>query len=148
MQIALERVGAEGAVFGIDVVDIEPLPATNARVMTGDVRDPATVRALRDRMGRAADVVLSDMAPKLTGVRTTDDARSAELVEALTTALPVLLRPGGRLLTKVFMGPDYEKTIGMLGALFRELRVTRPESTRQRSAELFAFGREYLPEKP
>jgi len=147
LQVAVERVGPEGAAFGIDVTEIDPLPTPNAHVATGDVRDPATVRALSERIGRPADVVLSDMAPKLTGVKATDEARCAELVDALVGALPTLLRPGGRILTKVFMGPGYDGTIRRLRGLFRELRVTRPEATRQGSAELFAFGRDYRPEK-
>src|ERR1051326_5394523 len=147
LQVALERVGPEGTVFGVDMVEVEPLRAPNVHIVTGDLRQPATVRELRTRIGRPADVVLSDMAPKLTGVGGTDESRSAELVDAVVAALPILLRPGGHLLTKVFMGPGYDATLRTLGGLFSEVRVTRPEATRHGSAELYAFGRDHRPEK-
>jgi 23S rRNA (uridine2552-2'-O)-methyltransferase len=147
LQVALERVGPEGAVFGVDAVEVEPLSARNVHLVTGDVRDPATVRELGRRIGRPADIVLSDMAPKLTGVGGTDEARCAELVDAVAAALPTLLRPGGLVLTKVFMGPGYEAALRTLRGLFAEVRVTRPEATRHGSAELYAFGRGYRPGK-
>src|SRR5262249_48918440 len=139
--------GPEGAVFGVDLVEIEPLRAPNVHLVTGDVRDPATVRDLRTRIGRPADVVISDMAPKLTGVGETDEARSAEVIDAVVMALPVLLRPGGHLLTKIFMGAGFETTLRSLRGLFAEVRVTRPEATRHGSAELYALGRDHRPEK-
>ena len=139
--------GPEGAVFGVDLVEIEPLQASNVHLVTGDLRDRATVDELRKRIGRPVDVVLSDMAPKLTGVGGVDEARSAELVDAVVAALPTILRPGGRLLTKIFMGPGYDVALRTLRGLFMDVRVTRPEATRQGSAELYAFGRDYLTEK-
>src|SRR5262245_30510780 len=111
LQVAAERVGARGQVLGVDVADIKPLPNANVRTLTGDVRAPGTIAALAAILGRRADVVLSDLAPKLTGVRATDEARAAELVDAVGGALPVLLRPGGSLLVKLFMGPAYRGTV-------------------------------------
>src|SRR3990172_900761 len=68
LQVARGRVGERGRVVGLDLAAIEPLGAPNVTVVTGDVRDPAVVAAVRARLGRPADVVLSDLAPKLTGV--------------------------------------------------------------------------------
>src|SRR5262245_50108444 len=67
LQVALERVGPSGMVVGADLVAVAPLPAPNVRLVTGDVHEPATVDAIRASLGRPADVVLSDLAPKLTG---------------------------------------------------------------------------------
>ena len=138
LQVVVERIGADGRAVGVDVVPIDPLPAANVDSISGDVRDPAVVRAVRERLGRAADVVLSDLAPKLTGVAATDEARQSELGTAVLAALPDLLRPHGRLVMKVFMGPDQPALLARLQTLFDEVRTTRSEATRRGSAELYA----------
>ncbi len=138
LQVAVERIGADGRAVGVDVVPIDPLPAANVDSMSGDVRDPAVLRAVRERLGRAADLVLSDLAPKLTGVAATDAARQSELGTAVLAALPDLLRPHGRLVMKVFMGPDQPALLARLQTLFDEVRTTRAEATRRGSAELYA----------
>jgi len=143
LQVAAERVGARGRVVGVDVADIEPLPNANIRTLTADVRAPETIAALAAILGRPADIVLSDLAPKLTGVRATDEARGAELVDAVVGALPVLLRPGGSLLMKVFMGTGYRSTVDEMRSTFAEVRTTRSEATRERSAELYLVARRY-----
>jgi 23S rRNA (uridine2552-2'-O)-methyltransferase len=143
MQVALERVGPEGQIVGVDRVAVDPLPAPNVRLVTADVRDPATSHAVLAQLERPADVVLSDLAPKLTGVRDTDDARAAELVDATLAALPIVLRPGGRLLMKLFMSAGHADTLRKLRRLFAEVRTTRPEATRRGSAELYAIAEDY-----
>lgn len=138
LQVARERVGERGRVLGIDVTPIPPLAAENVLLLAGDVREPASAESARRLLGRPADVVLSDLAPKLTGVRATDLAHSAELIAATLAALPALLRPGGRLLLKVFMGPDHETIVGHLRRVFERVSTTRAEATRPGSAELYA----------
>lgn len=142
LQVILERVGDQGRVVGIDLIDIPPLGAPNVLILTNDVRDPAAAQSVLDLLGRRADVVLSDLSPKLTGVRATDDARFAELAVSTLDLLPSLLRPGGRLLMKLFMSPDHERIVDRLRGRFAEVKVTRPEATRRGSAELYAaaFG--------
>ena len=143
LQIAAERIGAEGRAVGVDVVPLEPLPAANVALIAGDVRDPLVIRAARERLGRPADVILSDLAPKLTGVAATDEARRSELAASVLAALPHLLRPGGRLLMKVFMGPEQAAFVAQLRQTFDDVRTTRPEATRPGSAELYAVGTGY-----
>ena len=140
LQIAVERIGDEGRAVGVDVVPLEPLPAGNVALIAGDVRDPAVIHAARERLGRTADVVLSDLSPKLTGVAATDEARRSELAASVLAALPHLLRPGGRLLMKVFMGPDHPALMAQLREAFDDVKTTRPEATRPGSAELYALG--------
>ena len=143
LQVVLERVGPLGRVVGVDVVAPAPLSASNVVLVTGDVRDPLTSAAVVTHLGRRADVVLSDLAPKLTGVRATDEARCADLTQAALAALPVLLRPGGRFLMKLFTGLGDEPLGAELRQRFAEVRLTRPEATRRGSAELYAFGLRY-----
>ena len=143
LQVALEGVGTQGLVVGVDLVAVDPLPAANLRLVSGDVRQPATWRAVLDLLGRPADVVLSDLAPKLSGVRDRDDARSGELVTAVLEMLPALLRPGGHLLVKLFTGAVFDAAAVELRRRFEEFRATRPGATRSASDEIYGMGRGY-----
>lgn len=136
-QLASERVGPEGRVVAVDVVPLEPLGAPNVDLLVGDVLDPDLILTVRQRLGRPADVVLSDVAPKLTGVASVDEARRLELSDAVLAALPVLLRTGGSLLIKLFMDPSFRVTIGRLEAGFSRVRTARPEATRRGSSEVY-----------
>ena len=143
LQVASARVGSGGRVVGVDLVEIPALDAPNLSLLTGDVRDAATIEAVRGAAGAPARIVLSDLAPKLTGIRDTDDARSTELVTSVLDALPVLLEPGGSLVAKLFMSSDYKTLVERLQREFQEVKTTRPESTRRGSAELYAVCRGY-----
>jgi len=143
LQVALDRVGPTGHVIAIDLEPIEPLAAPNVSLVTGDIRDPDIVAAARAGLGRAADVVLCDVAPKLTGVRATDEARRAELADAVLAALPLLLVQGGRLLLKLFMDAEQKRIVGQLRSCFSQVRLTRPEASRAGSAELYAIASGY-----
>jgi 23S rRNA (uridine2552-2'-O)-methyltransferase len=145
VQVALERVGPEGGIVAVDVATVDAFPSPNVRIVTGDVRDPATWHAVRAALERPADVVLSDVAPKLTGIRDTDDARASELVDSTLSALPAILRPGGRLLMKLFMSAGHADTLQRLRRIFVEVRTTRAEATRRGSAELYAVGLDHRP---
>ncbi len=143
LQVALEAVGARGRVVGVDVAPLEPLPAANVHLVNGDVREPGTWHAVLEHLGRPADVVLSDLAPKLTGIRDRDDARSGELVAAVVEMLPAILRPGGHFLMKLFTGAVFETGVVQLRRRFEEFRTTRPEATRKASGEIYGVGRGY-----
>ena len=141
VQVAAERIGPTGRIVAVDLVRLDPLPFAHAVLVTGDIRDPAVVMSLQDAMGGLADVVLSDLAPKLTGVRSTDEARCAEIVETILGALPRLLRPGGTALVKLFMGPQYQEVLAQFRSAFLEVKTTRPEASRRASAELYVIGK-------
>ena len=144
LQVVGERIGPTGRAVGVDVVPLTPLSFPNVSLVVGDVRDPATIEQVLRQLGRPADVVVSDLSPKLTGVGVTDETRRAELVAATVDAMRALLRPGGRLLTKVFMDPGYEAAIERLRAAFRNVRTTRPEATRRGSAELYVIATDHV----
>src|SRR5262249_4995576 len=111
LQVVLNAIGPDGRAVGIDVAPLAPLAAANAIVLQGDAADPATVERAARRLGRRAAAVLSDLSPKLTGIRATDEARCADLARATVGALPTLLRPGGRLLMKVFMSSECDALV-------------------------------------
>ncbi len=143
LQVAAERVGRSGAVVGVDCVAIEPLASPNVSVITGDIHDAVTLEKVRTALGGFADVVLSDLAPKLSGVRSTDAARAAELTRVALDILPTALRPTGRLLIKLFMGSEFQALETELRTRFVEVKTTRPDATRRGSAELYAFASGY-----
>lgn len=143
VQVAAERVGSNGRVVGVDLVRADPLPSPNATFLVGDVRDPAVLTAVREALGGDASVVLSDMAPKLSGIRDADDARSTELAMAALDACPTLLRRDGCLLVKLFMNGDYPQVMERMRTSFRQVKTTRPEASRRGSSELYALASGY-----
>jgi 23S rRNA (uridine2552-2'-O)-methyltransferase len=148
LQVAAERVGASGRVVGVDLDPIEPFGTPNVTCLQGDLRDPHTIERVVQALGGPASCVLSDAAPKLTGVRTTDVARCEALLEAVLDALPGLLAPGGSLLTKAFMGPGHQALLARLRDEFPAVKTTRPEASRRGSSELYVFARDFRPGFP
>jgi 23S rRNA (uridine2552-2'-O)-methyltransferase len=145
LQVAAERVTPRGKVVGIDLVRVEPLGLRHVACMVGDVRDPAAIAALAHQLGDQASVILSDLAPKLSGVRETDEARAAELGAATLDVARRLLRPAGRLVMKAFMNTDFTALIGRLRADFDDVKTTKPEATRRGSSELYVIASGHRP---
>jgi 23S rRNA (uridine2552-2'-O)-methyltransferase len=134
LQYALKVVGPHGAVVGIDR---DPLPQAiaGARVLVGDIFTTPDAELLGPLA--AFDVVLSDMAPNTTGVRATDQARSAALVEEALARAERLLAPGGAFVAKIFQGPDLEAIRKRLATRFSEVRTLKPEGSRAQSIEIY-----------
>lgn len=144
LQVAAAAVGPRGRVVGIDRAAVEPLEVhANAVALLGDLEDPATAPRIREELGGLADVVLSDAAPRLTGIRATDRAREGALLEAVERLLPELLRPGGDLLVKLLDSPEAEAAAGHLARRFGKARRLRTEATRKGSSERYLLARGY-----
>jgi len=141
LQVAAKEVGPSGTVVGVDLRKPEAFSSPNVRFIHGDVADPRVVEAIADALGGPADVVLSDMAPALTGVRDRDDARARELVETALHAARRLLRPGGSFVCKLFMSADYPALRSVIDERFARVDATRAEATRKGSAELYVIAR-------
>ena len=91
----------------------------------------------------AYDVVLSDMAPDTTGIRATDQARSANLVEEALLRAERLLAPLGAFVAKVFQSPEVDKLRKRMATHFSDVRLLKPEASRQQSSELYLVGRSF-----
>jgi 23S rRNA (uridine2552-2'-O)-methyltransferase len=144
LQVAAQIVGPRGRVVGVDLAPVEPsLEKENTVAICGDVAKPVVLEAVLSALGGPADVVLSDAAPKLTGVRATDCAREATLLEAIEAALPRLLRPGGSLLLKVLEGPDAQEVDRRIRSRFERARGVRPKASRKGSTERYLLARGY-----
>jgi 23S rRNA (uridine2552-2'-O)-methyltransferase len=141
LQVAAQEVGPAGRVAGVDLAAIDPpIEFANAIALTGDLSQPAVRQRLLEAVGGPADVVLSDAAPKLTGVRATDRAREEELLAAIEAALPELLRPGGSLVLKLMEGPEAQAAEQRLRARFASARSLRPEASRKGTTERYWVG--------
>lgn len=141
LEVCAERVGPSGRVVGVDVVETPALPARNVSVLVADVYDDALVERVREELRGPADVVLSDLAPKLSGVATTDSARHADLVLRALTLARARLKPEGAFLAKLFMDAEYQALIRELRAAFANVRSRKLDTTRRGSAELYVCGR-------
>jgi 23S rRNA (uridine2552-2'-O)-methyltransferase len=142
LKYAVEVVGPHGTVVGLDRSEL-PAPVPGARVLVGDVftvTDDELLGGLR-----AFDVVLSDMAPDTTGIRGTDQARSAALVEQALAIAERLLAPGGAFVAKIFQGPDVAALRKRMGPHFGEVHLYKPEASRAASTELYLVGKGFAP---
>jgi len=139
LEVAARAVGREGRVVGVDLVHTDVSKLGNVTTLEGDVSDPSVLGRVREALDGDADVVLSDMAPKLTGVRVADLERHRVLAElAIGVALDVL-RPNGILVVKLFSGCERAVFERLRRSFSRVVRV-RPESTRKGSSELYAVA--------
>jgi len=141
LQVAAEHVGAGGRVAGVDLAEMEPLDLANVFVIRGDFSEERVLEAVLDALGGPADVLLSDAAPKLTGVRATDRAREEALLEAVEAALPRLLRPGGDALVKLLECPEAKGFETRTRSRFTSVRVTKLAATRKGSSEKYLLAR-------
>ena len=144
MQIAAEAVGPRGRVVGIDLADLDALPFENSVAFPADLTEPGVAQRILDALGGPADVVLSDAAPKLTGVRSTDRAREEALLDAVEALVPQLLRPGGSLVAKLLDAPESQAFVSRLRKRFDSARVTKSQATRKGSSEKYLICRGFL----
>lgn len=150
LQVIARAVGPRGIVIGLDLERIAPLPPP-VRTFTHDIRAPDLNEQLRHAGAPTRfDVVTSDMAPRTTGVRVTDEARSLELAREALAAAERLLAPGGSFVAKVFEGGDFESLLTEIRARFERVKLVRPEATRGGSKEIFvvAQGKQEGPGAP
>lgn len=129
-----------GAIVALDLLPMEPVEGVT--FIQGDFREDAVAAQLARALGGApVDLVVSDMAPNLSGVAAADAARIEHLVElAVAFALRHLARPHGALVCKVFHGSGYSQWIELFKQSFRVVRPVKPKASRDRSAETFVLG--------
>jgi 23S rRNA (uridine2552-2'-O)-methyltransferase len=133
-------VGAlNGRIIALDLLEMEPIEGVT--FIQGDFREDDVLAQLEAAIGgQAVDVVVSDMAPNLTGVSVTDTARVAYLVELAIDFAMKHLKPEGALVTKVFHGSGYSELMEQFKANFRTVKAVKPKASRDKSAETFIVG--------
>ncbi len=145
LQVASKSVGPKGFVVGVDKAEIDPpLEIPNCASIVGDLEDPELCeQVLKLIGGRKADMLLSDAAPKLTGVRATDRANEERLLEAIEMQIPLLLREGGDLLVKILEGPEAQVVDRRIRMRFKTAKTIKSKATRKGSTERFLFAKGY-----
>lgn len=139
-QYALTRVGADGRVFALDILPMEPLPGV--AFIEGDFRDDAVMQALLDALdGRPVDLVISDIAPNVSGVGAVDQPRAMYLAELAMDFADRVLKPGGAFLVKLFQGEGSDTLIAALRERYESVAVRKPKASRPRSREVYALAR-------
>jgi len=141
LQVAREEVGEGGFVLGVDLQEIAKLPYENVKTIVADITDASTPELTRNNLPRAADVVLSDASPKISGIWSVDHTRSVELARAALTIAEQVLAPGGRLLVKVFQGEFFEGFVGEVGKKFEFVKISKPLASRKGSAEVYIIAK-------
>jgi len=137
-QVAADLVGLRGRVIAVDVVRMRSLG--DVEVLRGDFADPPFVAVLLEALGRPADAVLCDASPKLSGVKSLDQARSVGLARAALDVAGRALRPDGSFVTKAFRGSDYEPFLADVRAQFPAVREYTPRASPKGSAEVYVVG--------
>lgn len=139
-QIASRLVGARGQVVALDILDMEPLP--DVRFIQGDFREDAILAQLREALGDAPlDLVLSDMAPNITGTTVVDQARAMYLIELALDLARGHLKPGGALTVKAFQGAGFDDYVRDLRRSFKQVVTRKPKSSRAESREVFLVAK-------
>lgn len=137
-QVAAEKVKG-GKVIALDILPMEPISGVD--FIQGDFREEEMLSLLEKSLdGRQVDLVISDMAPNLSGVGTTDQARSMHLAELALEFSRDHLKPGGFFLVKVFQGEGYEDYLKEMRAVFHKVLSRKPKASRDRSSEVYLLG--------
>ena len=128
-----------GTIIALDVLPMEPVEGVT--FLQGDFREDAVLQRLREALqGRAVDVVVSDMAPNLSGIESADAARIAHLVELAVEFSRGHLKPGGALVVKLFHGSGHSQLVRLFKETFRTVKPLKPKASRDKSSETFLVG--------
>ncbi len=139
-QVAAAKVGKNGCVVAIDLLDMATVPGVT--FVKADFSEPEGMAALSAALhGRTLDLVLSDMAPNLTGIALTDQVRMFGLAEQALEFSRQFLRPGGDVLIKVFQGTGYTEYVKAMREMFVKAVVKKPNASRAESGELYLLGK-------
>lgn len=139
-QLAARLTAPGGRVIAVDLLPMEPIPGVE--FLQGDFTTPETLAELRDLVGSSrVDLVLSDMAPNMSGQRAIDQPRIIALLEEALLFATEVLRPGGDLLVKAFQGEGIEAFVRELKARFQNVKTIKPKASRSESREIYLLAR-------
>lgn len=137
-QVAAEKVGDAGRVLALDILPIDAIPGVE--IIEGDFREQEVLDELESQVGEQVDLVLSDMAPNLSGIAASDQARSMHLAELALDFARQWLNPKGRFVVKLFQGEGFDEFLLEARATFKAVRVRKPKSSRRESREVYLVG--------
>jgi 23S rRNA (uridine2552-2'-O)-methyltransferase len=139
-QVASERMKGQGRIVGLDLLEMAPV--AHVRFIQGDFTEDAALARLEEELGgKAADLVISDMAPNITGVLVSDQAKSYYLAELAAEFARQRLKPDGSFLVKVFQGEGFEPYMKWLRANFMSVAARKPKASREESREVYLLAK-------
>jgi 23S rRNA (uridine2552-2'-O)-methyltransferase len=142
-QVALPLVGSSGRVIGLDLLSMEPLDGV--QFIQGDFRENEPLEYLQNALnGQAIDLVMSDMAPNMSGIAATDQAAAMYLAELALEFSVQNLKPGGAFLVKLFQGESYDSFLQQARETFEQVKILKPGASRARSREVYMVARMVL----
>lgn len=137
LQVASEEIPPEGLIVGVDLEEIEPLNASNVETIVGDVRDEETIDRIYGLFAGKIDVILSDMAPNVSGIWDLDQYRQIYLARIALIIADRMLRSEGWLIVKTFQGSEHSKYVREVKDMFRSVKRVKPKASRKESAEIY-----------
>jgi 23S rRNA (uridine2552-2'-O)-methyltransferase len=138
-QVAARIVGRSGKVIGLDLLPLDPL--AGVEFIQGDFRDDAVLAQLENLLqGKQVGLVISDMAPNMSGVASADQARAMYLAELAMDFAVQQLEPNGSFLVKVFQGEGFEAYLKLMRSRFVKVATRKPKASRDRSSELYLLA--------
>ena len=140
-QVVRPVVGDSGKVVALDILEMEPVHGVE--FIHGDFTEDEPLRALEAALGgRKVDLVLSDMAPNMSGMATIDQAKAMYLAELALEFVKGHLKPGGDYVVKLFQGTDFDGYVRQVRSLFKKVQVRKPKASRPRSREVYLLARD------
>jgi 23S rRNA (uridine2552-2'-O)-methyltransferase len=141
--VAVQLVGRTGRVVASDILPIDPIP--NVEFVLGDFREEAVLTELLNLLGdEKADLVLSDMAPNMSGMDAVDQPRAMYLCELALDMARQVLKPGGAFLVKLFQGDGSDKFLQEVRQHFKTVKIRKPSASRPRSREVYVLAQGFL----
>jgi len=139
-EVAAKLVGRTGKVFAVDILPMKPI--VGVEFIQGDFTKNEVLEALLNRLNKqSVDLVISDMAPNISGIETMDQTRGMYLVESAFDFAKRTLKPGGTFLVKVFQGKEFEALLNKIKKSFAEVAILKPKASRARSREIFLLAK-------
>jgi 23S rRNA (uridine2552-2'-O)-methyltransferase len=136
-QYAASKLGKSGKVFAVDMQDMKPIK--NVHFLQGNVTDNAIYRKIQEEMPKI-DLVLSDMAPNISGIPSVDQPKSIFLVELAIDLAANILVQSGSMLVKIFHGDGFEETVARAKLIFNKVRIFKPKASKASSKEVYILA--------
>jgi 23S rRNA (uridine2552-2'-O)-methyltransferase len=142
-QVAVKRIGSKGKVIALDLLEMHPIK--KVEFIQGDFRDDKVLIELENKLNNSEiDLVISDMAPNISGIKVVDQSAAIYLNELALEFSCNWLKPNGHLLVKSFIGADFDSFVDSVKPFFKKVLRIKPSSSRDRSSEIFVLGYEKL----
>ncbi|MCS7098632.1 MAG: RlmE family RNA methyltransferase [Candidatus Methanomethyliaceae archaeon] len=147
LQVARDIVGERGKVIGVDISPLHPLNYENVYFIRGDIKDKSVIERIIELSNGSIDVILSDIAPKFTGIHELDHARQIALTRHVISLFPILLKKNGNALMKIIMGSEANDLVREIKGRFIYTKLYKPKASRLHSSEIYLICKGWMGNK-